>query len=78
MAVAALEAGIPFQHLPLSPEAESAKVYRARLVLVRPDGHVAWRGDRVGLDGADILALAVGRAAVTATVTAAHEQEAHR
>ncbi|MEA2981375.1 MAG: hypothetical protein QOF09_3198 [Alphaproteobacteria bacterium] len=27
-------------------EPEAAKIYERKLVLVRPYGHVAWRGDR--------------------------------
>ena len=26
-------------------EADAEKIYEHKLVLVRPDGHVAWRGD---------------------------------
>ncbi|MER6936250.1 FAD-dependent monooxygenase [Nocardioides sp. NPDC127514] len=70
---AAARVGIPLQHLRLEPGAHSASVYERSLVLVRPDGHVAWRGDRVGLDPEKILAHAVGRAAVTA-----HAEEALR
>ena len=36
--------------------------YRARLVLVRPDQHVAWRGDRPPRDPAALLARAAGLA----------------
>src|SRR5438094_504599 len=37
--------GVPMRHLELDSSAPSASVYERRLVLVRPDGHVAWRGD---------------------------------
>jgi 2-polyprenyl-6-methoxyphenol hydroxylase-like FAD-dependent oxidoreductase len=43
--VAALrERNVPVRVVDLSGEAAAAKVYAAPLVLVRPDGHVAWRG----------------------------------
>ena len=31
-------------------EPEAAAIYERKLVLVRPDGHVAWRGDAVPAD----------------------------
>jgi hypothetical protein len=37
--------GIPLEVVPLQ-SAEAARLYERPLVLVRPDGHVAWRGDQ--------------------------------
>lgn len=39
---------MPVKHVALHGEAEAHRVWQARLVLVRPDGHVAWRGEDVG------------------------------
>jgi 2-polyprenyl-6-methoxyphenol hydroxylase-like FAD-dependent oxidoreductase len=44
--------GMPLAYTPID-HAAAARLYERKLVLVRPDGHVAWRGDRV----ADPLAL---------------------
>jgi hypothetical protein len=33
----------------------AAALYERRLVLVRPDGHVAWRGDEVPADAARVI-----------------------
>ena len=41
---AAAEAGVPLQVIDLDLP-EIASLYQCRLVLVRPDGHVAWRAD---------------------------------
>ena len=35
--------------------AEAAALYGEALVLVRPDGHVAWRGDRAPDDAAALI-----------------------
>ncbi|MGW6425112.1 FAD-dependent monooxygenase [Nocardia sp. NPDC055053] len=67
-------AGIPIQHVN-GASAASAAVYERALVLVRPDGHVAWRGESVDDDPAAILAIVTGQVAVS---TAAPQEEATR
>jgi 2-polyprenyl-6-methoxyphenol hydroxylase-like FAD-dependent oxidoreductase len=37
-----------------------ARLYERRLVLVRPDGHVAWRGDGAPVDAASVIARVCG------------------
>ena len=49
LAEAAALRGVPLAQVALD-EAEVARVYERRLVLVRPDGHVAWRDDRMPPD----------------------------
>ena len=41
-------------------EPEAAALYERQLVLVRPDGHVAWRGDRVPSDAMALIDCARG------------------
>jgi hypothetical protein len=41
---AAASRGMPFETVSLN-DIDVASLYQRRLVLVRPDGHVAWRGD---------------------------------
>lgn len=48
MLSAAAALRVPFEVAALSDEFDAARIYAAKLVLVRPDGHVAWRGDRPG------------------------------
>jgi 2-polyprenyl-6-methoxyphenol hydroxylase-like FAD-dependent oxidoreductase len=50
---AAERRGVPMQVVDLS-DPEIAALYERRVVLVRPDGHVAWRGDTLA---ADVLSL---------------------
>ena len=45
---------------------EIAALYGRKLVLVRPDGHVAWRGDHVA-DASRIIAVARGAQAPAPT-----------
>lgn len=46
---AAMMRGVPLKTVTIE-EPEIAKLYERRLVLVRPDGHVAWRGDSLPFD----------------------------
>lgn len=57
-AAAAADAGVPLQVFD-ADDADLAALYAAPLVLVRPDGHVAWRGVQAG-DAADVLRQAAG------------------
>lgn len=61
---AAQAAGVPMQVLDLQPRdaAEAAALYPRKLVLSRPDQHVAWRGDAVPADPAELVDLIRGAA----------------
>jgi 2-polyprenyl-6-methoxyphenol hydroxylase-like FAD-dependent oxidoreductase len=58
-ATTAVEAAAHARRMPLAVvvvrEAEALKIYERRLVLVRPDGHVAWRSDELPPDPCAIL-----------------------
>jgi hypothetical protein len=51
--------GVPITHLPIDDLAARA-VWERDLVLVRPDQHVAWRGNRLPDDASALLARLVG------------------
>lgn len=56
---AAAQRGIPLAIEPIDDQA-AALLYERRYVLVRPDGHVAWRGDALDRDAGEILDIVVG------------------
>lgn len=51
---AAAQRSVPFKTVTLADPRFSA-LYQARLALVRPDQHVAWRGDRLPDDSLDLI-----------------------
>ncbi|MEV1292693.1 FAD-dependent monooxygenase [Pseudonocardia sp. NPDC049635] len=57
----AAAAGVPLELLTLD-DPNVRRVYERDLVLVRPDGHVAWRGDALPDDTETLLARVTGRA----------------
>ena len=54
MQQAAAACGVPLELIALDV-AEVLKAYQRRLVLVRPDGHVAWRDDSEPGDPRDVI-----------------------
>ena len=65
MAEAAARLGIPLAVVARGDE-RLERLYRARYALVRPDQHVAWRGDALPADPAAVLAHVAGRVAPAA------------
>jgi 2-polyprenyl-6-methoxyphenol hydroxylase-like FAD-dependent oxidoreductase len=57
---AASAAGMPLQIVAVH-DANVIKLYERKLVLVRPDGHVAWRGDALPTDTHALVATVCGR-----------------
>ncbi|MCY1456419.1 hypothetical protein D9M71_736390 [compost metagenome] len=58
---AAQSRGIPLQIL-LLDNAEARDLYRCGLVLIRPDQHIAWRGDRLPESVDGLIERVVGHA----------------
>ena len=52
--------GVPMRHVGLPGDLNG--LYSTTLTLVRPDGHVAWRGDTLPDDPADVLSTVTGHA----------------
>ncbi|MDB5820470.1 MAG: 2-polyprenyl-6-methoxyphenol hydroxylase, partial [Rhizobacter sp.] len=57
---AALLAGVPLR-IEARDDPAVRLAYQKRFVLVRPDGHVAWRGDVLPTDATALLATVTGR-----------------
>ncbi|MDV7353740.1 FAD-dependent monooxygenase [Rhodococcus oxybenzonivorans] len=58
---AAAAAGVPIEVLDLQ-DTVARRVYERDLVLVRPDGHVAWRGDQLPADPTSLIHQITGKA----------------
>jgi len=54
------EAGVPL-NVEVVTQPDVVALYETRLVLVRPDGHVAWRGEAAPVDAAGLVATITGR-----------------
>ena len=73
---AARSAGLPLAVIDIDHE-EAARLYERRLVLVRPDGQVAWRGDALPQDCAALVDQVRGAGrTVAATANSANTTEA--
>jgi 2-polyprenyl-6-methoxyphenol hydroxylase-like FAD-dependent oxidoreductase len=59
LTAAAAERGMPLRVVDLDP-AEGGEAYTAKLVLSRPDQHVAWRGNALPADPAALIARVTG------------------
>lgn len=60
IAAAAAEANVPLEVVKID-NLKAATLYERRFVLVRPDGHVSWRGDVLDIDPAELIAIVTGR-----------------
>lgn len=58
----AVQLGIPLDVIRCEQTA-AREVYGAELVLIRPDGHIAWRGDHSAADPGTVLRMATGHQA---------------
>jgi 2-polyprenyl-6-methoxyphenol hydroxylase-like FAD-dependent oxidoreductase len=71
---AARTRGVPLSEVTLT-DPEVAALYEKRLVLVRPDGHVAWRGDVPPADAMAVIDRVRGAAACDANPGRPHAEE---
>ncbi|PZQ24634.1 MAG: 2-polyprenyl-6-methoxyphenol hydroxylase [Sphingopyxis macrogoltabida] len=67
------------RHVPLRCEgirhAEAARLYQRRFVLVRPDGHIGWRGDRMPDDPHALIDLLRGAAPIDLSSSQTNHRE---
>ena len=61
LAAAARACRVPLREIAIA-DPDIAALYERKLVLVRPDGHVAWRGDALPADTAGIVERMTGAA----------------
>lgn len=78
-AKAASRRRVPLEIVEVNGEKAARSLYGANYVLVRPDGHVAWRGDTLPEDAGRVIEVVRGAATNAATsvakeVLAAHNQ----
>ena len=67
LSAAAAETGVPLEILEID-DVNARRIYERDLVLVRPDGHVAWRGDQLPQDVRALLSTVTGRSSLPAHV----------
>jgi hypothetical protein len=70
LVAAAKNRGVPLQVFEIQ-DSSIAKLYERKLVLVRPDGHVAWRGDEVPSDPLAVIDAVRGIAVAQRSAKAA-------
>jgi hypothetical protein len=78
---AAVKRNVPLVVVSLEGESAARALYGADYVLVRPDGHVAWRGDALPDDAGRVIDIVRGAAmsgapSVTKAISAAHDEAA--
>ena len=61
IAAAAAARGVPLRIVEL-PQEDVLRRYERKLVLVRPDGHVAWRADEPPADAGELIETIRGAA----------------
>jgi hypothetical protein len=61
LGAAARKAGVPLVVLDVA-QPQAAELYMRKLTLIRPDQHIAWRGDELPPDVDALIATVVGRA----------------